>query len=641
MTIALCFFALAVFGPRERTSDKKAWALLAGIIALLLLIVLPQLGIITADVNHPVKHAAGFMGLINHWRYTGIWQALTYGAVLLPVIVSMIQPAVRHYQEHGGTFTVEYKDRLRRQTYLWVFYIFCGLSFMGKGLLGFALPGLIIFLYLLVTNEWTLLIQRYEGKLRGRVELLRGILIFLCVSLPWYVALLSGPEGQAFWNRFFIHDHFNRLGSGVHAIDDGTFEHFIKWLGIGMWPWVAFVPVAFLSIVRFRLKDKSPANRLKLFVFLWFLTPFVLFTLSSTKFHHYIFPALPPLAILVGWSLMELLKERGPQVRTLMVVALGLFVLIGWDISREPQHLRNLFTYKYDREWPAAEKRPIDASQDIIFHPKDKSDWEPEQTWADGDFYKHTPKLLHQVLNTPLFRVETWIWVMIGIGSLGLMFMFGTGILRWTGMGLLSLMAVAMAIWSLNYYMGMLGPHWSQKYLFDRYYDVCVRATNSPQMEAHFRPLIAGSETLSEWADYRSKQVCREEVISWLLTWRGEAFYSHNTIRPIQKEKKQMQPYLKKMNKGARFFVHIERTRAKGFKSRADSHLKKLKGNTHFKGIKEYKVTLEHNENNWFVLLKADPVCKEKYQQDRVGRCVAVEAAAEPQKAQPPTPPKG
>ena len=628
LTIALSFFCLALFAPRQRTSDRRMWAILSATIAIVLTCFLPQLGIVAADVAHeippgPDGTAPSFFTV---WKHTGVLQAATFALLMLPVVLSMIVPAVRNYSAGGGAFDEAFKDQLRRKCYLWLFYTFCGLSLMAKGLLGFALPGAIIFVYLVVTNEWTLLAQPHKGGVRGRAEIIRGLVIFLCVGLPWYVALLSGPEGKDFWNRFFIHDHFNRLGTGVHSIDDGTFEHFLKWLGYGMWPWVAFFPLALLALLRYKLRDRSATNRLRLFLFLWFFLAYSLFTLSSTKFHHYIFPALPPLAILTAWSLYDHLHDRTWVARTMVAFAIGLAGLIGWDIYNDPQHLRNQFTYKYDRILPPEEERPIDADQKIVFHPTDTSDWEPDKTWAEGDFYKHTPPLLHEILNVRLFRFETWIPFIGGVIGLALLLMIWARA-RPIGLALFTTAAVAMAMWGLNYYMPMLSTHWSQKYLFERYYDTCVPARNPRQIDEAFTPQIAGSELLTEFFAPKPKRMCREEVISWLLTWRGETYYSNNAIRPIQKENTQFDPYLTDMNRGARYYVHIERTRAKGFVDRANSHLRKLSGNPHFKGVEEYRVTLEHNENHWFVLLKADPVCKDGYRKDVVGRCIALTAS--------------
>ena len=52
-----------------------------------------------------------------------------------------------------------------------------------------------------------------------------------------------------------------------------------------------------------------------------------------------------------------------------------------------------------------------------------------------------------------------------------------------------------------------------------------------------------------------------------------------------------------------------------------------MKDTPDYVGIDHYKVTLEHNENFWFVLLRAEPVCKSDYTADKVGRCRKVIAS--------------
>ena len=53
-----------------------------------------------------------------------------------------------------------------------------------------------------------------------------GILLFLAVCLPWYYEMFTfwrvDDESKIFWFRFIIHDHFARLGSGVHTANQST-----------------------------------------------------------------------------------------------------------------------------------------------------------------------------------------------------------------------------------------------------------------------------------------------------------------------------------------------------------------------------------------------------------------------------------
>ena len=93
-----------------------------------------------------------------------------------------------------------------------------------------------------------------------KLELLRGIPLFFVTVLPWYVAMFC-RHGMPYYQRFFIHDHFNRVGAGVHQIDTGTFEYFVEWLGYGLWPWSAFAPLALLwALIKVRPDDDAPAG---------------------------------------------------------------------------------------------------------------------------------------------------------------------------------------------------------------------------------------------------------------------------------------------------------------------------------------------------------------------------------------------
>ena len=94
------------------------------------------------------------------------------------------------------------------------------------------------------------------------------------------------------------------------------------------------------------------------------MSAYALVSLSVTKFHHYILPALPGLAIVVGCFLDDLLRaarQRAAAAAT-AVVGIPLLALVMVDLASRPrtrQHFIWLFSYDYintpqGRPWPPA-----------------------------------------------------------------------------------------------------------------------------------------------------------------------------------------------------------------------------------------------------------------------------------------------
>lgn len=591
MTMGICFFLLAVFGRREELSNKRFLLRIGLVVGFLLLSTLPQYGVIVTDLKSQldVSRVPGMKRLWLTVQGNGVWHVVAWSAILVSVLLSMAIPLGREWRR-TRTWSDETKDLWSRRLWLWVFYAFAAHATLAKGLLGFMLPGAVIFFFVMVTGSWRSL---------KRLELLRGIAVFIAVGFPWYAAMFA-KFGMPYYTRFFIHDHFNRIGAGVHQIDTGTFEHFIKWLGIGMFPWMAFVPFVFVGFARFRLRDATPEVLLKLFLFLWFFLSFTLFTLSSTKFHHYIFPALPPLAILVALYLTDLQEERGIATRLVVIVALGLLAAVTWDLHGDTQHLRNLFTYKYDRPLPP--HMPLDASAAVA---KGAS-----TIWADSVFYAHTNPLVLNLLNTSALRYDRFI---LWIGGAAIAFVLLLLGMRTRKVGLWGLGGVAaiLTVYVLNYYMPMLSTHWSQKYLFEAYYADCTPVSQPAPIEQAFTPVLAnvGLGAVSTYLGAEPKRVCDEDVVSWLITWRGETYYSNNEIRPVNKEATQFEAYLKDFNKGRTFYVLMERGKDAAWASKMNgTYLKKLRGEAGFKDIQRFDVTRIYDENEYFILLKAVPI---------------------------------
>ena len=127
------------------------------------------------------------------------------------------------------------RERRAQALYMIAFYMLCALSFMAKGIPGFALPGLIALLYLSSCGAGRCCSRGGCGSRSARW-------CCSCVGMPWFVAMYV-RHGAGFTNRLLIHDHLNRLTKGVHG-DTGSIEYFIEQLGYGMFPWIALAPLA-------------------------------------------------------------------------------------------------------------------------------------------------------------------------------------------------------------------------------------------------------------------------------------------------------------------------------------------------------------------------------------------------------------
>jgi 4-amino-4-deoxy-L-arabinose transferase-like glycosyltransferase len=268
---------------------------------------------------------------------------------LASFMIAELDPNTRGELNPDGT------PKTHAATFWWCLAYACfGLATLAKGLLGFMLPGLILLVYLLVTWDW---------KLLRRSRPIYGIILLALITVPWYLtlSLFKGrdDESQTFAYRFFVHDHFKRLGEGVHTTTPGgTFAYFIEQLGFAIFPWVALVPGAMVAIGKLKARDPDTKNRGGLFVTIWAAASFFLFAMSATKFHHYCFPVLPALTILCAIYADKLWREGLEGNAVPVLLGLGFFVAVAQNIWLEPKHLINLYVYNYERPYPSQEVNP-------------------------------------------------------------------------------------------------------------------------------------------------------------------------------------------------------------------------------------------------------------------------------------------
>ncbi|MEA2600425.1 MAG: hypothetical protein QOF89_1417 [Acidobacteriota bacterium] len=219
----------------------------------------------------------------------------------------------------------------RGERLLWYGLFACAaLATLTKGLIGFVIPGAVIFFYLLLTRRWRLLL---------RVPWLGGIALFLVIAAPWHV--LAARRNPEFLWFYFVHEHLLRYTT-PEAMREAPFWYFVPVLLLGLLPWSGLLPAAATLFRRGWLRERPEL----VFLAVWASFVFLFFSASHSKLIPYVLPACLPLAVLFALTLERAATEAGRTrawarggilVGAVVLVALALPFL--WAaLGRVPQY---------------------------------------------------------------------------------------------------------------------------------------------------------------------------------------------------------------------------------------------------------------------------------------------------------------
>lgn len=198
-------------------------------------------------------------------------------------------------------------------------YVCMGLATLTKGPIGIVFPGAIIFLYLLANGDW---------RIMKKMHIPLGLVLYFLVAAPWYYFMYQ-IHGQVFIDTFFGFHNITRFTSAEHP-DRVLWYYYLPVLLLGLFPWTGML----ISSLKKSITDSSGDDfKNMVFMQIWWIFVFVFFTISKTKLVSYIFPLFPPLAIIIGWNIVRLSRERYPRSEwSLALASFSLFALLsaGW-----------------------------------------------------------------------------------------------------------------------------------------------------------------------------------------------------------------------------------------------------------------------------------------------------------------------
>jgi 4-amino-4-deoxy-L-arabinose transferase-like glycosyltransferase len=223
-------------------------------------------------------------------------------------------------------------------------YAFAALGVLAKGLIGVAIPALVI-------AAWLVRLQRPAMLLR--LVWLPGVALFVVIVAPWFA--LVARRYPAFPSYFFIHQHLERYttaGFNGHQ----PFWFYLPALAGFTLPWFVFLPRALSPRAG---KDGAPPG-VHALMWTWLLVTLVFFSIPQSKLLGYVLVAVPPMVVLFAHGLLryagtrEAMWRHGMRTTALAATICGTGLLA--DLVYERNNVRSLF----------AKVSPLIAAEDEI-----------------------------------------------------------------------------------------------------------------------------------------------------------------------------------------------------------------------------------------------------------------------------------
>jgi 4-amino-4-deoxy-L-arabinose transferase-like glycosyltransferase len=232
----------------------------------------------------------------------------------------------------------------KRPVWIYLCYASMAMGTLVKGPIAVLLPGLIFFVFLIVSRAFT-----FKNILSFRPFI--GIGLYLIIALPWYILVHLETNGQ--WtNGFFLKHNVGRFTNTMEG-HGGSFYYPLLYFFVGL------LPFAILSVQSLRaiIRDKAIETGRYLFIIVSIIIVF--FAFSKTQLPNYIAPLYPAFAIGAGAYLDKIFRgiiapkgwKTSLWVYTVIMMVLPAGVWFGLTLETQLSHLSYIWVFFL--LWPA------------------------------------------------------------------------------------------------------------------------------------------------------------------------------------------------------------------------------------------------------------------------------------------------
>ena len=185
-------------------------------------------------------------------------------------------------------------------------FVASGLATLTKGPIGLLIPLLVIVFFIVASKERNIFRELRVG---------RGVFLYLLITAPWLL-LVFKLHGSEYINHIWTREILQRVlyfsetkhGVGLFLEYIGSLFFYVPIIIVRFLPWSLFLPVALIN--SFSLCKNKGLKKEPLFVLLWFFVVFIFFSLLGEKHSQYILALSPPLALIIGAYFWQSAKAK-------------------------------------------------------------------------------------------------------------------------------------------------------------------------------------------------------------------------------------------------------------------------------------------------------------------------------------------
>ena len=310
-------------------------------------------------------------------------------------------------------------------------YVACALGVLSKGLIGLALPGLVLLIWIALTAQWKKILA---------LPWLSGVSLFALIAVPWFVLVERAYPGT--FNYMFGTQQFARY-------TQTEFNNAQPWwfygaaIAVLMFPWVLAVLAQGVRGVWLRVKHAhAPTDAVAALCWIWCVAVLGFFSIPSSKIIGYALPVMPPLAYLAAlwWQQVWADKRWAQWLFAALVVAASAAAVVLNHLAGQFTQARGIGEmaqvlacvsdtndpvaviddYPYDLPFYARRTRPIEVIQNWELERQQAADDWRRELFEGADFDAPAGQLALQ----PLSRLEAlkhdasaWLLAPKAVGS--------------------------------------------------------------------------------------------------------------------------------------------------------------------------------------------------------------------------------